>query len=174
MLITIGIFHILLPIILLCYILFANKKYDKYVYILLLFTFLGWIVCDGECIITFFYKKHMKSLKEKDQDLDTTLHDKKDAHKFMVNNGIDLSLIDTMRILDICIIVFSMRILLYNTLNRYFVIPYYIYILLAYIVMVNCKEKSSEINDHYKNNDKIKIFSLVLFILTIFLVFKKQ
>lgn len=54
----VGVIHIVLPILMILYILFAPTWLDFYAFLYVSIMSLHWVVYNGECIISYIYKKY--------------------------------------------------------------------------------------------------------------------
>ena len=53
----VGIFHIVLPILIIVYFVLAPTWLDFYAFLYIAFMSLHWIIFNGECVISYMYKK---------------------------------------------------------------------------------------------------------------------
>ena len=122
MIITIGIIHLLLPLLLICYTLFfASIKYDKYMLMLLLSVPIGWIWCNNICSLSYIYCKYKKN-----EDANDII----DAQHFLKKHlDIDMSFMECIPYFTIAFGIFFIRLFVTKSVNPILVATSFIFML---------------------------------------------
>lgn len=55
----VGILHLMVPIVMLLYTILAPASWDKFAFLYLAIITIHWVVCQGECMISYYYKKRV-------------------------------------------------------------------------------------------------------------------
>ena len=132
--IIIGIIHLLLPVLLLLYTLFAPLQYDKVVLIILLLAPLHWVLLEGECVLSYLYKK-CKNQEYKLGD-NIELNDIADGFEYIKHHtGINIEYVLKNRTSGdnfmIVYLLFLSRVIVYKSVHPTYV-PYLVILFLLY------------------------------------------
>ena len=132
--IIIGIIHLLLPVLLLLYTLFAPLQYDKVVLIILLLAPLHWVLLEGECVLSYLYKK-CKNQEYKLGD-NVELNDIVDGFEYIKHHtGINIEYVLKNRTSGdnfmIVYLLFLSRVIVYKSVHPTY-IPYLVILFLLY------------------------------------------
>jgi len=166
MLILIGFFHLFLAFFIIFYSIIASKKYDKYLLVFILITSSHWVFLDGECIISYIYKK----LKYKNYKLAETTHcdDIEDTHlffkeKFDINTKYDF--------FGIAYVLFFIRVFLLQSLKPIYIIlsTLYFYFIWNYVIKIHNNKKERK-----PISNLIKVFILILILILINIILQKE
>lgn len=55
----VGVLHLMLPVGMLLYAIIAPSSWDKYAFLYLSLITIHWVLCQGECMISYYYKKRV-------------------------------------------------------------------------------------------------------------------
>ena len=165
----IGLTHISLFIFFIYYSFDFPYKYDKYIFTFILLIFLHWLCLNGECVISFLYKKHT-NYKYKLGDDPKELKDfddlSKDISKYTnIDKNIIRNIFDIILILGILCIFY--RFLKYKTIKPIFIV--YLNIIIGFIYLYISKQKN-----YIRNNIYEKIYSIIIIISIIIIYYKNK
>ena len=165
----IGLIHISLSIFFIYYSLYFPRKYDKYIFTFLLLIYLHWICLNGECVISFLYKKHTISkykLGENPKELKDLDDLSKDISKYInINKNIIDNIINTL--LSLGMICIFYRIVKYKTIKPFFIV--YLNIIFHIIFLLISKKRSYVHNNIYE-----KIYSIFIIISILIIHYKNK
>ena len=161
-----GFIHLTIILIYSLYYFLAPYKYDKYMFTFLLSLFLHWVCLNGECIISYMYKKN-KNNNYKPGDDPTNMEDFIELSKYIsLKTGINYIYIYNLilLIMYISIILLFYRFIKYKTIKPVSLL--YINIIFLFVYMYNIRK--------YKNETINKIYSIVLLISIVYMIKNKN
>lgn len=155
----VGTIHISLSIFFIYYSLYFPYKYDKYIFSFILLICLNWLCLNGECIISYLYKKH----NIQNYKLGTSPTELTDIDDFSIivskHTKINKKIIDNLLsfIMFLGVLSIFYRIIRYKTISPFYIV--YLNILAFIIYSYISKKKDYKFNNIYE-----KIYSIIIII----------